>query len=104
MKLLLENNAWISEVCFNFIFSKLKTLIKVSLFNYKIIRQIDGIAPTFAKKPAIRQEDDGKRLLFECRIQADPKPQVLWSHNGIPVAESSRHKVKITYDTLFLFP
>lgn len=58
-----------------------------------IFRQIDGIAPTFAKKPAIRQEDDGKRLLFECRIQADPKPSVTWSHNGTPVQESSRHKV-----------
>lgn len=61
--------------------------------NVRNFRQIDGIAPTFAKKPAIRQEDDGKRLLFECRIQADPKPSVTWSHNGTPVKESSRHKV-----------
>lgn len=58
-----------------------------------ISRQIDGIAPTFAKKPAIRQEDDGKRLLFECRIQADPVPIVTWSHNVNPVVDSPRHKV-----------
>lgn len=56
-------------------------------------RQIDGVAPTFIKKPAIRQEDDGKRLLFECRIKADPKPSVSWSHNAVQVKESSRHKV-----------
>ena len=56
-------------------------------------RQIDGIAPTFAKKPAIRQEEDGKKLLFECRIQADPRPVVNWFHNTNPVEESTRHKV-----------
>lgn len=56
-------------------------------------RQIDGLAPTFLKKPAIRQEDDGKRLLFECLIKADPLPQVRWSHNGSPVDDGARHKV-----------
>uniref|UniRef100_A0A6P7GPY5 Myosin light chain kinase, smooth muscle-like n=1 Tax=Diabrotica virgifera virgifera TaxID=50390 RepID=A0A6P7GPY5_DIAVI len=56
-------------------------------------KQIDGLAPTFAKKPAIRQEDDGKKLLFECRIQADPRPTVSWSHNGNAVSEGPRHKV-----------
>lgn len=60
-------------------------------------RQIDGIAPTFSKKPAIRQEDDGKRLLFECRIQADPKPTVAWFHNTNPVKDSPRHKVCTKY-------
>lgn len=66
-------------------------------FNHsKIVysRQIDGIAPTFVKKPAIRQEDDGKRLLFECKIKADPKPSVTWSHNAAVVTESKRHKVR----------
>lgn len=56
-------------------------------------RQIDGLAPTFAKKPAIRQEEDGKRLVFECRIQADPRPVVSWFHNGNAVSADSRHTV-----------
>lgn len=59
-----------------------------------LFRQIDGIAPTFSKKPTIRQEDDGKRLLFECRIQADPRPTVTWSHTGVEVKQGPRHKVK----------
>lgn len=58
-----------------------------------VSRQIDGIAPTFAKKPAIRQEDDGKRLIFECRIEADPTPAVQWWHNAAMVNPSDRHKV-----------
>ncbi|XP_039968284.1 muscle M-line assembly protein unc-89-like [Bactrocera tryoni] len=61
-------------------------------------RQIDGFAPTFAKKPAIRQEDDGKRLLFECRVNADPIPTISWFHNGNLVKESSRHKMTILKD------
>lgn len=62
-------------------------------------RQIDGLAPTFSKKPAIRQEDDGKRLLFECRIQADPTPSVVWSHGGNAVKDDARHKVSFSIRT-----
>lgn len=61
---------------------------------YNIYRQIDGLAPTFSKKPSIKQEDDGKRLLFECIIQADPKPTIAWIHGGKPVIDSPRHKVR----------
>lgn len=68
-----------------------------------IRRQIDGLAPTFSKKPSIKQEDDGKRLLFECIIQADPKPTIVWIHGGKPVIESPRHKVWIKSFYLELF-
>ncbi|EDW34895.1 GL18184 [Drosophila persimilis] len=61
-------------------------------------KQIDGFAPTFAKKPAIRQEEDGKRLLFECRVNADPLPNITWFHNGAEVKESPRHKLTIDKD------
>lgn len=55
------------------------------------------MAPSFAQKPVIRQEDDGRRLLFECKIKADPKPSVVWFHDGKQVAASSRHRV-ISYN------
>lgn len=61
------------------------------IWNY---RQIDGLAPTFAKKPAIKQEDDGRRLIFECKITADPQPAVSWYHNGTAIEASSRYKVR----------
>lgn len=65
-------------------------------------RQIDGFAPTFEKKPAIRQEDDGKRLFFECRVKADPTPVISWFHNTTAVQESSRHKVSMVFYLWFL--
>ncbi|UYV79454.1 unc-22 [Cordylochernes scorpioides] len=48
--------------------------------------------PTFIKKPAIKQEDDGNRLLLECRIQSDPEPTITWTHNGKPVVAKGRFK------------
>ncbi|UYV79452.1 unc-22 [Cordylochernes scorpioides] len=51
-----------------------------------------GLAPTFIKKPAIKQEDDGNRLLLECRIQSDPEPTITWTHNGKPVVAKGRFK------------
>ncbi|XP_074598807.1 projectin protein bent isoform X2 [Brevipalpus obovatus] len=60
--------------------------------------QIDGLPPTFAKKPGIRQEDDGQRLIFECKIQADPKPTISWFHNGSLVEATTRYKINIKKD------
>ncbi|XP_023314711.1 muscle M-line assembly protein unc-89-like isoform X1 [Trichogramma pretiosum] len=61
-------------------------------------KQIDGLPPTFAKKPAIRQEDDGKRLIFECCINADPTPKVSWYHDGELVADDDRHRLSLDKD------
>ncbi|XP_022255917.1 muscle M-line assembly protein unc-89-like, partial [Limulus polyphemus] len=61
-------------------------------------RKIDGIAPTFEKKPSIRQEDDGRKLFFECRILADPAPSVSWYHDGVLVKAQGRFKVRVVKD------
>lgn len=50
-------------------------------------------APTFSKKPAIRQEEDGSKLLFECKIKSNPKPEVCWEHEGTRVESKGRFKV-----------
>ena len=65
----------------------------IFVFFFKLFRQIDGIAPTFAQKPSIKQEEDGKRLRFECRILADPRPDVSWFHDGNQVKNGGRHRV-----------
>jgi hypothetical protein len=88
--LLHEPNFCFLWIFFGFLTRKFhKSNMKIDSPN----RQIDGLAPTFLKKPAIRQEDDGKRLLFECLIKADPTPSVRWSHNTSDVENNDRHKV-----------
>lgn len=62
---------------------------------FSLCSEKDGIPPTFSKKPTIRQEDEGRRLLFECRIIADPKPTVTWYHDVSAVKESARCKVSV---------
>ena len=58
--------------------------------------QIDGIAPTFQKKPSIRHEQAGKKLVFECLVEAEPEPVVKWFHNGQALnVNSPRFKVSL---------
>jgi hypothetical protein len=34
--------------------------------------------PTFLSKPIIREEDDGNKLVFECKLLCNPSPEVSW--------------------------
>lgn len=58
----------------------------------------DGAKPTFTEKPVIRQSDDGTKIIFECRLIADPKPSIEWYLKGSRVKESSRHKFRLDQD------
>ncbi|KAG9509578.1 Twitchin [Fragariocoptes setiger] len=60
--------------------------------------EIEGLAPTFQKKPSISQHDNGQRLVFECRVCAHPEPDVKWYHNGQQLAAAARHKLSVTPD------
>ena len=43
--------------------------------------------PVFNQKPAIKQIDGGKKVLFECKIAADPKPQVTWFRDTVQLSD-----------------
>jgi len=58
-------------------------------------KQIDGCSPIFSKKPTIAQEEDGRILIFECKIQADPKPNVSWYHNNNLIEPKGRYKATL---------
>lgn len=55
----------------------------------------DDFAPSFTQKPALRQEDDGNRLLFECQLLAAPQPDIEWYRSDELLKEDSRTKFKI---------
>uniref|UniRef100_T1JKL2 Ig-like domain-containing protein n=1 Tax=Strigamia maritima TaxID=126957 RepID=T1JKL2_STRMM len=38
----------------------------------------EGVKPTFTDRPVIRQSDDGNKVIFECRLVADPTPIITW--------------------------
>ncbi len=66
--------------------------------------QVDGTAPTFSKKPTIRQEDAGNTLVFHCAIVADPLPQISWFHNGVQVQDTAKYQVTKRGQKKYCFP
>jgi len=56
----------------------------------------EGEGPTFVEKPRIISENNGKLVIMECKVKADPKPDIVWYRNGEVVRESN--KIKITME------
>ena len=56
----------------------------------------ENVAPSFVKKPQLRQEDDGNRLVFECKLAGSPKPDVTWFREDIKIQNDSRTTFKVT--------
>ena len=53
-------------------------------------------APKFVRKPQLRQEDDGNRLIFECELSGHPKPDVSWYRQDEKISEDDRTVIKTT--------
>ena len=54
----------------------------------------EGKAPKFVRKPQLRQEDDGNRLIFECELSGHPQPQVSWFRQDEKILENDRTVLK----------
>ena len=54
-------------------------------------QQQKGQPPKFTSKPSIRQE--GKNIVFEVKLTADPAPKVTWSSAGKTIKEGGRYKI-----------
>ncbi|XP_022091183.1 twitchin-like isoform X3 [Acanthaster planci] len=53
-------------------------------------------APTFIEKPTIKQEDNGRRLVMECKVMADPRPKVVWYYNNKELKDAGRYRLRTT--------
>lgn len=54
----------------------------------------EEFAPSFVKKPQLRQEDDGNRLIFECQLLSLPKPDIEWYRSDNLLTENERTRFK----------
>ena len=50
----------------------------------------EDFAPSFTQKPQLRQEDDGNRLLFECKLRSRPQPDIEWLRGDERLTEDAR--------------
>ena len=53
----------------------------------------EGILPTFIQQPFMKHENDGKRLIFECKISAQPRADIFWSRDNVPIEDSGRYLI-----------
>lgn len=65
--------------CFNVVIERIVNLCETwGETCFCLVFRQDGIAPNFIQKPVTKQADNGKKLLFECQLTADPAPQITW--------------------------
>ena len=63
-----------------------------------------GVRPTFTERPVIRQsEDEPNKIIFECRLVGEPRPDITWFHNDKQIVETDRHKYSIELDAKLYF-
>uniref|UniRef100_A0A0K2VBF3 Projectin [Tribolium castaneum] n=4 Tax=Lepeophtheirus salmonis TaxID=72036 RepID=A0A0K2VBF3_LEPSM len=55
----------------------------------------EKFSPRFIRKPQLRQEDDGNRLIFECELAGNPKPNITWYRSDEVIDEDDRTLIKI---------
>lgn len=53
----------------------------------------EGEGPTFVEKPRIMSEDNGKLVIMECKVRANPAPEITWTKEGVVITESSQIKM-----------
>ena len=58
-----------------------------------------GVKPTFTERPVIRQsEEETGKIIFECRLVGEPRPEITWFHNDKQIVETERHKYSMELD------
>lgn len=50
----------------------------------------EGEGPTFIDKPRIVSENNGKLVIMDCKVKANPKPEIIWTREGVVVTESGK--------------
>lgn len=54
---------------------------------------LEGIPPTFSKKPRAQYVDENTNVLLECRLVAVPEPEIAWYFNGVEIHPEKNVKI-----------
>lgn len=58
--------------------------------NIEAEPELEGEGPTFVDKPRIVSENNGRLVIMDCKVRANPRPDVLWTRDGVIVQETSK--------------
>lgn len=56
---------------------------------------LEGIPPTFSRKPKAQYVDEDTNVILECRLVAVPEPDIVWTFNGEDIDEEELTNVRI---------
>lgn len=59
---------------------------------------LEGIPPTFSRKPRAQCVDEGTNVILECRLVAVPEPDIVWTFNGKEITTQKNVKVVVESD------
>lgn len=59
---------------------------------------LEGIPPTFSKKPRAQCVDENSNVILECRLVAVPEPEVVWLFNGEEIVTQKNVKIATESD------
>jgi hypothetical protein len=59
---------------------------------------LEGIPPTFSRKPKAVCVNEGANVILECHLFAVPEPDISWSFNDKPIKENENAKVSLQSD------
>ncbi|XP_033116214.1 twitchin-like [Anneissia japonica] len=62
--------------------------------NFNITKGSREGAPSFIEKPTIKQEDDGRHLIFEVKVMAEPSPNINWYFGNKKIVDGGRYQIK----------
>lgn len=64
--------------------SDITTMSRRSMSRESSVADIlEGIPPTFSRKPKTQYVDEGSNVILESRLVAVPEPEIIWKYNGI---------------------
>ena len=71
--------------------------------NIEAEAEIEGDGPTFVEKPRIQSQDKGKVVIMDCKVKATPKPEIVWTHAGQVVKESSKISLSVVEESAGIY-
>ncbi|ETN62157.1 myosin light chain kinase [Anopheles darlingi] len=79
--------------------SDVATLSRKSMSRESSLADIlEGIPPTFSRKPKAQYVDAGTDVLLECRLVAVPEPDIQWFYNGVEISSKDNVQVVVESD------
>lgn len=64
---------------------------------------LEGIPPTFSRKPRAQCVDEGSNVLLKCCLVAVPEPDVVWTFNGDEITSSKNVRIVTESDMNMYF-